>query len=695
MMMRHYDRGVADKTDARKRLFGRDAKRTSFAMAQPQRAKVSSAALRKVGDRTDSKRRPDSVWQSKAYDYADAIGELGYALALKAHVVATCDLFVQERGGDVNTAAPAPIGVVGEPDTALQEADDGPDKWVNSLDDRALRVMEYFVPPQGGQFELKRRAALHLSTAGETFLLGSIPPDDPMRSIVWEFLSTEEIKLTGTGFERTRDGVTKEPVPKDSYCARLWRSSARFSDRAESEVKRVLAIAQEVLILTQAVDAIASSRLAAGILYVPQEMSFSAEDEEPDEDEEVDQEDDGIDVFTEQLLAHVTAPKNDPSSAASLVPLIMRGPADMADKVKLIDLARNLDTWAQGLRQEALGRLAVGLDIPREVIEGKSSLSYMGMGAANNLDVDLIIKHVVPLGELLADFLTFAYLRPMLEEFEGMDAEEAARFRVAFDPSPVMPRGDEAGAARTLHDKDAVSDDTLRRANGFEESDAPDPDELFERRVWRLILSAPQVYAEALLRYLPGFEGVDIASLGQPAPIFGSAGAAISLDVAPPPPGFELLALQLATSADAAMERAVEQAAARLYTRANKDVTLRDRLRGVDKARALTVFRPQEMETLGVTIDSLFSGAWDRFAARARGWTRAWLEGAGVEPLVADDRAALASSILCSQLHDYCVAHASTGFPSHANGLQVPMTMVTKALEGISPEDVYAGSVSG
>lgn len=649
-------------------MWGMGSRRAgSFAMIQPQRDyKVTSAALHTIGDQKAEGRREtplrDQGWQAQAYDFLDQVGELGYLLNLKANIVAECTLEPQYLN------------------------DDG--EWENTQDPRALRVMAAFIGPQGGQKELKRRGALHVSTAGESILVG-LPGAVPTTGLLWEFLSTEEITIETTGaVTRRRDGGQNEPMPDDVYIARMWRSHPRFSDLADSEVRRVLRICDEILVLTQMVDAIAKSRLNAGILLVAEEFSFSTTEDEVEG--EADESGDGIDPFTRDLIEHMSAPVLDRTSAASLVPLVLRGPAEQFDKaIKLVDLARQLDTWAQDLRQEALGRLSTGLDAPPEIVNGKSALNHW---TAFNVDADFIVKHVAPTLSLLADFVTFAYFRPMLEAFEDVDPVECERFRVFGDTAPVTARQDEAASARALHDQLVLSDDTLLAANGFEDSDRPTDDELFQRRAWALVNAAPSVYAKALLPLIHGFEAIDPESLTVGAPGGSPAGGAPSKsdpnaaanpvdatsgqDQPTTPPALATVAMQLTVAADAALHRAMEKAGARLITKASRDQAIRDRLRAGGQDKAFTMVTDDEMKRIGANTQALMAGAWDRLAIQARGWLRAYMEALGMEGFAADDAAALAASNLCEAMGEYVERNRALGFRRQRNGTNVPDKLV-------------------
>jgi hypothetical protein len=661
---------VADRDgkEARRRLFGREARQIgSFSMIQPHKAKASSAALRKVADGVPRRNVSDLAWMSDAYDAADQIGEVGFVMNLTANTGAKVDL----------------VAEVYNPDERA---------WEPADDERPLRVMAAFIGPQGGQQELKRRAILHLSIAGESTLVGT-PTDEngADTGIWWEFLSPLELTVTrGQHPIRRRDGTSNsEELGDNHYLARCWRSHPRYTDHSDSALRRVLPICQEIITLTQMVDVAAKSRLSAGVLYVPEEITFAVSDDESADNP------DGLDPFTAELLRHMSTPIEDRTSAASLVPLVVRGPAELKSAMGLIEIVRGFDDWAQRLRQEALQRLAGGLDIDPAIVD-KASLNHW---TAYNVDIDFVTKHVIPVTELLADFVTAAYLRPMLEEYEGMNGEEALRYRVVADPAPLMARSDESISARVLHEMEVISDETLVRANNFTAGDMPDDTELRRRRAWRLLMANPN-FAKALAAEvgLDGIEFPDEGGGGQPAPAVGAPPGfakapgvnpelapelaptdAESGTQAPENPGFALVD-RLTMAADMAVERALERAGARLVTKARRTPTMRDRVAAVDKAKALTLIRPAELDAIGLPPAALLDGAWDAFSMRVRQMVAAYLEAGGRSPLAADDIAALAASQLCTALDTFTIDHLHRPLQPGPTGLRIPDRLIVEAL---------------
>lgn len=660
----------------------------SFAMLLPQRylAKVSSAGLRKIAD-FDPAGRKGHEWQRDAYTYNELIGEIGYLHNLTANLVSSCELRVVEIKDDPDGAG-----------VTMSE----------SGDPRVRRVMDAFVGPQGGQKELKRRAAMHYQIAGESYLLGTPLKDefDMAQGVSWEFLSTEEIRIAKDGnrqvVKRNSAGISDGPgsgdsgfVDVDAYIARFWRPDPRYSLRADSPMKRVLPICRELVVLSEVVDSVAKSRLSSGLLFVPEELSFGPLDESEEEGNDTDD----IDRFIEALIDHMRAPVEDRTSAAGLVPLVVKGAAEFGKEIRLIPLAQDLDSTYQSLREELLKRLAQGLDAPPEVIGGKGGLNHW---TSYNVDADFIDKHVNPTGEAIAEFITVAYLRPMLLEFEDFTEEDVDRFRLVFDSRSITSRSDEGPAAGQAWDRMALSDLAYLRANGFTDNDYPDEDERGRRLVEKLILADPVNLGPMLLPKLfpelaPMFGGG-----GQPAPAVATPATPVATPepvtvpapVAAPeaqpvasttgeaPTGASIDGLldRLATAADAALERALERAGNRAISKASKHPILRDQFKAAPKNGVLTVMNDADFRLLGMTRDELVSDAWDVFVPRGKTWVSDWLIGEGESSFVADEIATLAMKDVARHLDEWLVMGIGKEIPVGKNGLRVPYQLISEPL---------------
>lgn len=614
-------------------------------------------------------------WQNDAYSFTEAIGEMGYALNLKANTVAECKIRAEVR----------------MPDS---------DEWDETTDARVRRVVAAFKPPQGDQGELLRQAALAYEIAGECYLFGQPVRDehDRPQGLLWEFLSTLECRIEGGGkVIRNAWGGSRgrEEIEVDAYVARLHHRDPRYSERADCPVRRILPICRELVLLTQLIDAIAKTRLSAGLLYVPWEISPNAT---PNEWEDPGNAESGFDEFEEELAEHLNGPIEDRTAASSLNPLLMRGPALIKDKlakdaIGIIDLSRPLDGLYKELRQEALTRLAAGLDIPPEILSGKANLNHW-TGA--NIDADFVAKHVIPLGRVIMEFLTTAYLRPMLVTFEGMDPAEAAWYRLSLDTSPITANIDRSQNATMGVQLEIVSDEAWVRFNGFDEQDIADEAERKRRTLERLLYAQPSLGPNILPMLYPGDPEIQAAikdwKVGEstpggaqapPQPV--AADGKASGPQAPPQPLLATLPQPvidiILAASDRELDRALERAANRLTSR----------LSGIDKAYAETLRKEKRTEVLtiagvdrardaGLGPEQLFDGCWDELQVRVAEWVRVALEREGLEPYAATQASVVAASELGHQLTLHAGTALRRSMTVGRNGFKVPTEIVLSAL---------------
>ena len=430
-----------------------------------------------------------SAWQAEAWEYYDAIGEIKYAFNLVASVVSRIRIYAAV----VDDPSETPISV----------------RQSELVDDRlgaaAERALARLNSAYGGQAGLLRDAALNLAVAGECYLVQM--PARPAYNLPesWDIRSVDEVTTDPRGgfnvigrreqSTTTQGGIDKNSkLGKNAFVGRMWRSHPRFSDEADSSLRGLLDLCAELLLLNRTFRATARSRLNAGALYLPDGLSVASQG---DGDFPYDSED-GIgpnftaeeaeDEFEEQLMDAMTTPIRDEESASAVVPLIIRGPAELGDKIKQFKFERSFDPALSQRSDRVLERIMQGLDVPKDVVTGLANVKYSN---ALQIDEALYKAHIEPLMLLIVDALTVMYLRPYLIA-NGYSPEEVKNVCIWYDPSLVATRNDRALDADTGFDKMAVSYDAWRRAHGFSEADAPDPKEL----ALRLIISKGMVTPE-------------------------------------------------------------------------------------------------------------------------------------------------------------------------------------------------------
>ena len=457
----------------------------TYAQAVPYtapRALTAAAVQLQINDKGEvekfKQRRAggSSDWQSEALEYYDAIGEIKYAFNLVASVVSRVRLYAAV----VDNPAETPIAA---------RSSDVIDPRLAAAAERALARLD---SAYGGQAGLLKDAALNLSVTGECYLVQFPERKGSGLKESWDIRSTDELQLDSKnsyviiprrdiiGTSSSRSGANGVKLPNTAFVARIWRAHPRYSEEADSSLRGLLDLCSELLLLNRTFRATARSRLNAGALYLPDGLSVAAS---PDPDYPYDDENDlnpgmtaeeAADEFEDQLMDAMTTPIRDEDSASAVVPLIIRGPAELGDKIKQFKFERSFDPALAERSDKVLDRILMGLDVPKDIVTGLANVKYTN---AQTIDDNLYKAHIEPLMLLIADALTVAYLRPALLA-AGFLEDDVARVCIWYDPSAIATRNDRAADADMGFDKMAVSYETWRRAHGFSAADAPDANEL-------------------------------------------------------------------------------------------------------------------------------------------------------------------------------------------------------------------------
>jgi hypothetical protein len=443
--------------------------------------------------------RTGNEWQSEAWEYYDAIGEIKYAFTLVANVMSRVRLYPAR----VDDPAEAPTALDNETD------DDTEQKVVAAL----ARLASSF----GGQPGMLRDAALNLCVTGECNLVQTPAAAFPVTEESWDIRSVDELTVTNgrVTVKTSRDARQQDiqVLPKNAFIARIWRQHPRFSNEADSSLRGMLDLCAELLLLNRTFRATARSRLNSGMLYLPDGLSVAASPDPEDVDMLGDESVDSAvlagatasvtadeDEFEEALIEAMTAPINDEDSAAAVVPLIIRGPAELADKIKIFKFERVFDPALATRSDRVLERIMQGLDVPKDIVTGLANVKY-----ANALQIDesLYKAHIEPLALLICDALTYVYMRPLLKA-QGVDEETIKKYVIWYDPSEVTTRPNRAEDADAGYDRYIVSEAAWRRSHGFSDEDEPSSEELATRLVVERGSITPELTEAVLQVIAPG-----------------------------------------------------------------------------------------------------------------------------------------------------------------------------------------------
>lgn len=470
--------------------------------ANAHRGLTASAARLDLSSKDEvdrlKQRKMSDTWQTDAWEYFDAIGEIKYSGNLIGAVLSRVRLYPAFNIDP--DQAPAHIN-----DAAKSEKVELPTDFPDSAD----RVLRRLDSANGGLSGLLNRAGVNIWVAGECYLVQQ--PEKPGSGVPekWDIKSVDELVVgqdKTLSLKTSRDAKRNEELPSGAFAGRIWRSHPRFSDESDSSLRAIRDLADEVLLYGRTGKVTARSRLNAGALYLPDGLSVAADADEEDVldeglpgEEVLEEVEDEDDEFERELIESMSTPVADEASAAALVPLIIRGPAELGEKIKQFKFERSMDPVLIERADRALERLLQGLDMPKDVISGLANVKYSN---AVQIDEQLYKAHIEPLILLICDALTAVYFRPALKAM-GFDQAFINKAMIWYDPSEILTRPDRAQAANDGYDRKALSSEAWRKAHGFSEADAPSPEEALKRAALERAPMTPELATEIFKSIAP------------------------------------------------------------------------------------------------------------------------------------------------------------------------------------------------
>jgi hypothetical protein len=613
--------------------------------ADGQRIDLTS---RTVGQRLVAVRQP---WQSDAWDYRDMIGELRYSHRLLARSVARVRFYAAElrewpddpaelTGTDHKLDKQLAADAVAN--LARLPLDDDPDGFVAALTENLATTGEAWVhgEPDGDGERWTVRSVSEILTSGDRVMLAELPGSS---------------------------AAGQRPIdPRTEELLRCWIRHPRWGQLADSPLRAMLDVLEEIVLTGREVRAAARSRIAAnGILLLPNELSLLRErlEEDDPEDESV-----VSDTFMADFAAAMTASIRDEGHAQAVVPLVLRGAGEHLKEVRHLTMVRADAETLLARLNGALLRMLHGLDVQPEQVEGMGGLNHWG---GWQVEANSVKHQVEPAAAVVAGVLTKAFLRSSLTALDH-DPEQVRRIVVHYDITGLVENPNRGQDARDAHERLVITDARLRQDLGYTEDDAPDEEELQRRiaaktgidqgtsaivlELGRALQQAHATRPEPRVidvdtqpRELPGGsgDGARPAGPGQTVPerrapaepdaVTAAAPAAdgwrVDVDLARALAGIDAaLVERILVAADAAVARAVERAGGRARNAVRRDRVLAASVDGVEPALVAAVIGREQLVAFA-SVAHLLADSYTRLRGQVRGW-------------LAEARAAVADAVL-------------------------------------------------
>lgn len=453
----------------------------------PPPARVLTAAGMKI-DPTDadsirSLSQSRQTWQNDAWDYRDMIGELRFGTEFLSHAVAKCGWFAAQVNEDGH-----------EPIELASDECDLPEEVRDIAEEELARL-----PFDAGE-EFLGRMVQNLITAGEGYLHSYESSSSGVEE--WAFRSVDELipsSATGKGFTLHEGAGKTRDVERDEDVVRVWYPHARRKWVADSAMRPLLDVCEDIVLAGREGRAASRSRVAAnGILLVPKSMTMVRQGtgNEPTTLAASDSR------FVRSLTEALTVPIANELDAGSVAPVLLVGEPDDMDKLRHLTFVRETSAEIGDKVTRGLRRLATGLDIPAEIITGLGESNHW---SAWLIDASTARYHVDPWCRIVASCITGGFLRPALRS-RGVPPKLAARVQCWFDLGPVTENPNRREDAKDAHDRFLISDERARQDLGYDEQDRPKDEEVLRRVAIKAGLQ-PALVAEVManvMRLKPG-----------------------------------------------------------------------------------------------------------------------------------------------------------------------------------------------
>lgn len=633
------------------------------------------------------KRREE--WQKQAIDARNACGEIHNGTSQLADLMSMLVTFAAEKPKDTDA----------QPERSTNE--------------KAIKTAERL----GSLVEVSQLLydfTEHLVLIGESQLLGIQPrPDMGIHTERWMAYSHFEIEKVDYAKEDGTIGQTVlipdffegqplklNPEEGDTWI-RIWRPNPFAKSKADSHVRPLLGAVDELIWWNHAAESAAKNRLVLnGAVGVPTNLELPREANEPANLS-------GASRFMRRLYNTAIKTLRNPGSASSALPIFYTYPWNESGKsgLDVTTFERQQDDLLEKRTDRSLRSIAQGFPLPVESFFGLGNASQFG---SREISESKFRENVSPFARFLFSALTQAWFQPILRA-EGV--ENWQDFILWYDTSNLVVHPDITQAADKGYEYGLVSGPAWRRIRGLSERDKMDEAEKAAALEWLRGLKGreekpkaddtdkdPDEPTEQVThgRHAPvEKDGAPVRGKGQPvlASTNGHTHTHANLGRRLAEIDADLLS-RVQVMTDSAMRRALEKAGNKLKNRANKNVKLKQALRGVAAEEVAMSLGREAVIALG--MDDLFSDCFENVPRLFINWmdkaSEAAFVAAGLTPDKRKDAAYQlacgtdeASAILVRDLREHAATllfdKATSKIPQpEADDLLVPASIVRKAI---------------
>lgn len=440
-------------------------------------AAAKNISYRKPKDKAaNSRLRPGEEWQHAAWEFYDVIPEYHQGCAITGALLSRAKLVVVER-----------VSV------------DGKDVWKPTTNPIAQDALDMLYGGEEGQVEMLRQLGIHFSVAGGGYLVGPSKDEDAYDPDNWYIAASTELSKSG------REYRLNGKVLPNVFAIELWKRHAKNPRKYDSPSRAILGIMSELLQLTKRQAALIDSRLTGnGLFMFPSETEFPSLPvrRNPGDPAGMSDSMSGGDAqgLMDQVQEIASIAIDDQASPQATIPIFASTPGEYLGRAKHYTFGSDLDREMPALRLELIRRIALGMDMPPEVLLGNAGSNHWNAWLSDENSVKI---HAEPLLRVITSSLTTGWLRNAIEG----EVDDPTAFAIAADTSQMRMRPNRSKEAIEIYEHGELSAVAMRRENGFDEADAPTEEERKRMLLFKVAggSTTPELVDAALRQ-----EGVDL-----------------------------------------------------------------------------------------------------------------------------------------------------------------------------------------
>jgi hypothetical protein len=455
----------------------------------PLTASSQRVNLKRAADIAMMKDRPYVEWQRESWGYYDSIGQIKFPLLMLANITSRVRLF---PAVDIDPGSP-PTSLYDlrkrELILSKREAEedaitdlDIPEEITDEVQETLKSIFEALEAGPGGIAGLLKAYSLNMRVAGECYLCKIDGR--------WSIRSSEEITVNTDNVPvlqplrsggMTSAGTLKRNLPLNTYIGRIWNAHPRYSMEPDSSMMSIRELCDELLTLQRTIRAIARSQMHAGGLFIPDGVSASANTPgvEMAEEGEQDINELEVDPLEHEFMEAFKQAVADEAAMTTIMPVIMRGAANLGDAIKKLDLSRPMDKEIVERAASLLNGILEGLDAPKEMVSGLDKVSYRN---AEVITEQLFRSHIEPDIINFVSSINSMMVRPLLKaKHKDLPDDIIGKLGIWYSGDTVTIDPAARDVSNDGFDKYLISGDAWRQRNGFSDTDAPSEDELATR----------------------------------------------------------------------------------------------------------------------------------------------------------------------------------------------------------------------